>query len=452
MATNDFVASDYHLAIVAEAEEEGDGDKKCNLFRCFCCWGKYCRPHVPRLPAGRDLPSDAGDDHHTWSVLVGCISAKEPFHNLRLHRFRVAASGRVIGRTDDALEPVLAVSPGGDDDDDGKTFIASASVALAPGAGGLGRLYGCYTQEPGFDGAIIRSAADLPPADAQPQLPYRAFAVDLDTESLLSPPPPPLPFLYGTYGTVSAHGKLWAPSVVSFEQSLSVRVVMHRLELDDDDASWGEAASVDMPPVHPRPYLEGYAVIGDRFILLSLSDSTFFCFDCATTGGGTLTPVKTAGGKSSSKYIPICGKAVHLAGVGDDMVVYFIQRTMLFEYRLSEDEEGKLFIAPPVEVEALWPYHYEGYGKVVHLAGRMLCAVWMNVYLPCGCAQRHALIPRVSHKCCKRQVNNVPQTDAAATLVFRNCYTWRVCSGRSAGMAFRAAASRAQQQALRHPI
>lgn len=82
-----------------------------------------------------------------------------------------------------------------------------------------------------------------------------------------------------------------------------MRLVMHRLELDDD--TWGEAASVDMPSVNSYLsdyYLQGYVVVGDRFILLSLSDSTFFCFDCAT--GGTLTPVKTAGGKSSSKVHP----------------------------------------------------------------------------------------------------------------------------------------------------
>lgn len=73
-------------------------------------------------------------------------------------------------------------------------------------------------------------------------------------------------------------------------------------------------------------------------------------------------------------------------------MVYFLRRATLFAYRLSEDDEGKLFITPPVEVERLWPYHDEGYGSVVHLAGRMLCAVWMNMNLPCGCAQRHALI------------------------------------------------------------
>lgn len=79
-------------------------------------------------------------------------------------------------------------------------------------------------------------------------------------------------------------------------------------------------------------------------------------------------------------------------GDGDGMVVYFLRRATLLAYRLSEDEDGKLFIAPPVEVERLWPYHEEGYGSVVHLGGRMLCAVWMNMNLPFGCAQRHALI------------------------------------------------------------
>jgi hypothetical protein len=53
------------------------------------------------------VPSDAAAaaaaDRPLWSVLVGCVSIQEPFHNLRLHRFRVAASGRITGHTDETL-------------------------------------------------------------------------------------------------------------------------------------------------------------------------------------------------------------------------------------------------------------------------------------------------------------------------------------------------------------
>jgi hypothetical protein len=56
-----------------------------------------CRPTPPPPP-----PPTAAD-RPLWSVLVGCVSIQEPFHNLRLHRFRVAASGRITGHTDETL-------------------------------------------------------------------------------------------------------------------------------------------------------------------------------------------------------------------------------------------------------------------------------------------------------------------------------------------------------------
>ncbi|CAL4915301.1 unnamed protein product [Urochloa decumbens] len=370
-----------------------DDDRKnnCNLFRCICCWSQYCGPHFPRFAPGLDFirapAADAADDRPPWSVLVGCVSITVPFHNLRLHRFRVAASGRVLGRTDDTLQPLLAVSP----DDEENNFVSHATAALGPDGR---RLYGVCTHFPGVGGAL----ANGPPpaaADAALQFPHRAFAVDLDAGSLsVSSSLPPLPFSDGSYLIVSARGELWAPSVEDAGTGdYGIRLVVRRLEHaaaygDGEDARWEEVAGVDMvyqPMVNSNTsgyYLQGYAVVRDRFILLSLINFTFFCFDCAA---GTLTPVTTAAGKSN---IPIPGKAVHCGG--DDGMVYFVRGNRLYAYDFSP-EEGKL-LAPPVEVQILWPYYEEGYGSLVHLAGRMMCAVWINMDLPCGCAERHALI------------------------------------------------------------
>jgi hypothetical protein len=72
-------------------------------------------------------------------------------------------------------------------------------------------------------------------------------------------------------------------------------------------------------------YFHGYNVVGSRFILLSLIDSTFFCLDCAAC---SLTIVTDAG--KSSKYMPISAKLVHLGD--DDGMVYFIWHGKMVVY------------------------------------------------------------------------------------------------------------------------
>ncbi|KAL6642772.1 hypothetical protein ACP70R_020953 [Stipagrostis hirtigluma subsp. patula] len=368
------------------AVEADDGGQDCSLLRCFCCWRKYCSPRIPRVHQGREyirIPAGADDDRPMWSVLVGCTSIKVPRHNLRVHRFHVAASGRVIGRNDDTLEPLLTVSP----EDKANAYVSDAKAAPAPDGR---RLYAVCTSSPGVDGAI--SEHGLPPGHGARRLrpPFRTFAMDPGTRGLS--PLPPLPFSQGAYDAVSAQGKLWAPSVDDVGATCcTLRLVMHRLD-HDPRHHWVEAASVDIthqPLVNAHlsgSHLQGYAVIGDRFILLSLVDSTFFCFDCDTS---TLTPVTTVG--KFSACAPISGQAFHFGGDDvDDGMIYFVRFAKLYAYRFSP-KEGKLY-APPMDVERLWPYYEEGYGRVVHLAGRMLCAVWISMNEPCGCAERHALI------------------------------------------------------------
>ncbi|KAF8660526.1 hypothetical protein HU200_057628 [Digitaria exilis] len=60
----------------------------CDLFPCFCCWRRRFSIYIPCVVPGQDY-----------------TSASVASHNLRLHRFHVAGSGRVIGRSDDLLEP-----------------------------------------------------------------------------------------------------------------------------------------------------------------------------------------------------------------------------------------------------------------------------------------------------------------------------------------------------------
>ncbi|TVU31534.1 hypothetical protein EJB05_23221, partial [Eragrostis curvula] len=339
-------------------EQEEKEKPNCDLFRCICRWRKTCSPRIPRVAPGRDYvhPSVAGagadDRRPTWSVLAGCIAATVPYHNLRMHRFRVAASGRVLGRSDDVLQHFATLSP--NDGDRENTFVAHAAAALAP----VDRrwLYGPL-------GRTRRRRRR-----------HRAFAMDLADGSFLSPSPPPLPFVHGSYDIVSAHGDLWA-AIVLTKPDPGKRLVVHRL--DERNTCWVEAAGVD---VAHRPHvnsslggfhLQGYAVVGDRFILLSLRYSTFFCFDCAT---GALDPVAIAG---KDYCLPISGKAVSLGEGDDDKYVYFIRWGTLYAYRFSPEE--RRLVAPAVEVERLWPYDDKGHGRVVRLAGRMMCAVLINV-------------------------------------------------------------------------
>ncbi|GJM91320.1 hypothetical protein PR202_ga07682 [Eleusine coracana subsp. coracana] len=311
---------------------EDDGDR-CSLFRCLCCWRKNCPPHIPRVDPGREFVCTPADGDHDPR---GRSSLAAPPSRFRSTTSACTASGQIMGHNNQLLEPLLTVSP--NDDEDGNNFISHASAALAPD--GL-RLYGFYTHVPGLNGAMSDDRL-LTDDSTELRSAHRAFSLDLANKSVSSLPP--LPFVHGAYLTVSAHDIPYRPLVNSHLSGT---------------------------------YLQGYAVVGNRFILLSLIDSTFFCFDCAV---GSLTTVTTAG--KSYKYKPISGKAVRLGG--DDANLYFLKHAKLLAYKFSP-EEGKL-LAPPVEVNRPWPYDEEGYGSIVHLTQRMLCAVWINMN------DRHALI------------------------------------------------------------
>ncbi|KAL6656237.1 hypothetical protein ACP70R_007063 [Stipagrostis hirtigluma subsp. patula] len=404
------------MATTGDRGDDAD-PQQCDLFRCFCCWRQLCSPRIPRVAPGRDyecMPAGA-DDRPLWSVLVGCTSPGVPSHNLRLHRFRVAGSGRVAGRSDDLLEPFSGVSPEDVYIDDGEesplflhrpsnTEFHYAKAALGPD----GRhLHITCTQWPVRSSASPPSGQAIPPAAA---FPPKVVSLQLGENKRLRPLPP-LPFHRGSYHAVSVHGELWVPAIVLSERGsgsgsgeVARRLSVYRLVRQ---RSWLEVDSVDFPYKHSfksvqeLPYggglLQGYAVIRDRFILLSFLNSSFFCFDCAA---GTLTRVATDAKSNTHQYIPIFGRAVqfpissgtaaHAVTGGGGDAVCFIRDDKLFVYMYSP-EEGKP-IAAPIEVDTLWPYDEGGVGFVVHLGGGILCAVWINMKRPCGCTTRHALI------------------------------------------------------------
>ncbi|XBJ10358.1 hypothetical protein VPH35_015239 [Triticum aestivum] len=314
----------------------------CYLFRCFCRWRLNCSDSIQRYAPGMDYrhTPDGADDRPRWSVLVGCTCADQHLHNLRLHRFRVTSWGRVIGHSNDLLEPFFTVHP----EDKENTVYAEATAALAPGGR---RLDVICTHYP-------------PPHLMRPDelnMPPKAVAIDLVNKSTSQLEP--LPFLKG----LDRGGDGW--DVVASHHSLE------RLERTYQSLFAG-------------PRLRGYAVIDDKFILLSLVDGTFFCFNCAT---GSLTRVRTT--DKASEYECISGRAVH---VQEEGAIYFINGTTLFAYKYSPEEEEDAPLEPPAMVDMLWPYYDEGRGFVVQLAGQMLCAVWINMYEACSCGARHAMI------------------------------------------------------------
>jgi hypothetical protein len=193
------------------------------------------------------MPARGGADRRPLcSVLVGCTSVGAPFHNLRLHRFRVAQSGRVIDQSDNLLEPLFGVSPSDvsiSHVDDGQTEFDDAMAALGP----IGRrLYMICVHRPVVlpTGGELINTEDLPP---------KVFSMDIADRRLSVVPSPP--FSCGSYQLVSVHGGLWVPAILVVESCSGSRpgefsrcLSLYRLlDSDDDSRSWAEVNSVEFP-------------------------------------------------------------------------------------------------------------------------------------------------------------------------------------------------------------
>nr|CAB3467799.1 unnamed protein product [Digitaria exilis] len=313
---------------------------ECRLRHCLCAWKEVCSPRIPTVASGREytvVPADA--DNPAWSVLVGVMASWKGDRSLRLYRFRVARSGRVLCRSGDAIEIL------GDDYYKGKTptaHIRAATAAPSPDGRSLSLCFFCRE--------INFSDVDkmVPPQPLQLEIDLGKKIKRIDV-SLLPALPPAVGPLMPTC-PISAAGDIWAPYLTEV-YGLS-NLVMQRF--DKDAGKWVLAAALEvmLPSLGADmledtvPVLQGYAVVRDT-ILLSLSPSNlFYIFDCSTCTWAAVVTTKT---DWRTNYIPICDRGVY---VEEDDTIYFLYFGIVYAYKLCNDQD-KHRMALPAEVHRI---------------------------------------------------------------------------------------------------
>ncbi|XP_052169740.1 uncharacterized protein LOC127786382 isoform X2 [Oryza glaberrima] len=364
---------------------EEEEEELCVSFKCFCGWRSRCGPKIPRIAPGTDYlavhAAAVDDDRPLWSVLVGLAAPDVPGHNLRLHRFRVAASGRVLGDSDGLLERFLDIAPR----DDAAEVFANASADLS--SRGDGRLLHIIckslrlrtTDGDGEYGYILD--------DLHLGRKYTPLAINL-ADKTLTPLGGDLPVVPGEHWPILAGGDDWALYVERpFDDYLQLRgtTILRMQRLDAVRQRWVLAAEHEFPFKQKIRFsggvLQGYVSIGNK-ILVSCLGPVFFVFDCSDC---TWAPVSLSG--EINNYIPLWYSASY---VEDDDTIYFIRFGTLIAYKYSPEKPS---LSPPMKVATLFPFKEgEGFGCLVHLVGRVMCAVWFGHRLPCACTTGHLLI------------------------------------------------------------
>jgi hypothetical protein len=208
---------------------------RCNFSIFFCRWRRLCSPEVPPAGSGGEyafIPDDTVRSP-AFSVVVGVISKFGGDSWLRLHRFRVAKSGRILGRSGDTLE-IWA------DDVDCKpkntwSHIRASNATRSPD----GRSLSLCLFSRDLDLSDLLKKAECPrPLQLHMNL---AAAAEDDTRIAVSPLPgltlgPLMPTC-----PISAAGELWATYLTKLDGPTSL--VMQRL--DKDAGRWVE---IDRPP------------------------------------------------------------------------------------------------------------------------------------------------------------------------------------------------------------
>ncbi|KAK3132185.1 hypothetical protein QOZ80_6AG0517070 [Eleusine coracana subsp. coracana] len=287
------------------------------------------------------MPAGA-DNSPAWSLLVGVLSFSAPNNSslLRLHRFHVARSGRVLGRSGDALEVI--------DDVDYESRDTSSHISGVTA-----------TPSPDDDRSICIFSRDfnrvVPPRPLQlhlNNLNAHDTKISVSTMAGLSPEviSPVMPTR-----PISGAGDLWAPYITGGGEWN--RLVM--LQLDKDADRW-------VQPSH-----------------------LFFTFDCST--GAWARVVTTAHAKNAAhNYVPIHERGLY---VEEDDAIYFMGGGIVWAYRLCKDDQGRQNrLSPPTKVDQVCPFGGEGYGFLTHLGARVLCSVWISTSLGCNCDTLHVII------------------------------------------------------------
>lgn len=203
------------------------GEDLCILFKCFCCWRKE-DAGFRRIAPGTDylaIPAGA-DDRPRWSVVVGLTAVDVPRHNLRLHRFRVATSGRILGGSDDVLETFRHVAP----DDVAAEAFSTASADLSNDGGHQMHLI-CRAVPLNADGRWTCNKTNLNKC-------YRSFSMDLGGGGGGGAVTPlgdlPTVLVPGGHFAIQAGGENWVLSVERpypwLDERSTTRLLMRRQE------------------------------------------------------------------------------------------------------------------------------------------------------------------------------------------------------------------------------
>ncbi|CAN6170270.1 unnamed protein product [Urochloa humidicola] len=357
---------------MAEAPDDGPA---CTFSYCFCRWLRRCSPEIPRVGCGVEyafIPEENARSSIFCSVVVGVVSKFDDDSSLRLHRFRVARSGRVLGQSDDALEILVddvAYKPkntwsriraaGATRSPDGRTL----SLCLFSRELHLLDLKKAESPRP------VELLMDLGAADdSGPRV-----TVSTLPRLPLGPLKPILPI------NAAGAGDLWAPYLTELDGPSCL--VMQRF--DKDAGHWVEVADLDLPQ-SDNPGFLGFAVVGCT-ILLSLTSHLFFSFNCSTL---VLKPVyidETRWGH----YVPMQKRCVF---VEEDDTIYFLYDGSVYACNLFQMDQHH-YMPPPVMVDRVYPFlPKEGTGFLAHLGGRIMCYVWIGEKLECNCDTKHVLI------------------------------------------------------------
>ncbi|CAN6164280.1 unnamed protein product [Urochloa humidicola] len=356
----------------------------CPFSHCLCSWHERCTPRIPSVVSGRDyvfIPADAADGP-AWSVLVGIMATSScGDRSLRLHRFRVSRSGRVLDRSRGALEVL------GDDYYKAKTptaHIRAATATRSPDGRSLSLCFFC--REVDFSN-VDKMVPPLPL-----QLHMDLGIDDDDGRRITVSSLPALPSEVGPLMPIcpiSAAGDLWAPYLTEVYGPSSL--VMQRF--DKDAGKWVPAAAVEvkLQPLGADMFqdttsvLQGYVVVGDTILLSLWPSNLFYTFNCSTCSWAAVATTKT---DWRTSYIPIHHRGVY---VEEDDTIYFLYFGTLYAYKLCKDQ-GQHRMELPTEIDRICPFGNKGYGFLSHLGGRVMCAVWIGVKLLCNCDSKHVLI------------------------------------------------------------
>ncbi|CAL4916845.1 unnamed protein product [Urochloa decumbens] len=327
-----------------------DDDPDCTFARCICRWLRYCSPRIPPVGPGRDydrVPLGA-DGRAAWLLILGFRppSSAGTASPQRLRRLRVARSGRVLGRSDDALE----ILDGADYD----AIRGGKSAQISADDGG-GRI----------------------------------------TSSRTLPPLPPRPFMK-PIRPISAAGDLWAPGFLNPIGPTSL--VM--LRLDKESERWVQVAAMDVT----HCVIHGYAVVHDSILLSLEPRHLFVVFNCTTCAWAAVKTQKDRatvewrfGEFVCDDYIPIRGRGLY---VEEDDAIYVLSKSMVYAYKLcrdqNDDDQCRYRMALPTIIDCVCPFR-EGSGFLRHLGGRVMCFVWISVplydsHLHCNRGTPHVLI------------------------------------------------------------